>query len=167
MTALESTGSLLSLRNEALQVAITQIGKQENPKGSNWGDDVSVYLKSVGINFPASWCMAFVYWCFEKAAEELGVSNPMVKTGGVLAQYNASKKLYLVKGVPKAGDVFIMDFGHGLGHTGIIEIYDDSMEQMHTIEGNTNNDGSRNGFEVERKIRNVNSSLIKGFLRFT
>ena len=67
------------LRQLAFKSAITQIGKSENPLGSNWGVPVKDYLKSVGIDFPASWCMAFVYWCFEQNANG---KNPLIKTGG-------------------------------------------------------------------------------------
>ena len=49
-----------SLSDKVVKVAITQVGKQEKPLGSNWGIPVQDYLKSVGITHPASWCMAFV-----------------------------------------------------------------------------------------------------------
>lgn len=58
----------MTLQQQALKIAITQLGQHENPLGSNWGKPVQDYLKAVGIGFPASWCMAFVYWCFEQAA---------------------------------------------------------------------------------------------------
>ena len=56
----------------------------------------------------------------------------------------------------------IMDFGGGLGHTGIIEAIIDG--QLHTIEGNTNDTGSREGYEVCRRIRDPKK--IKGYLRY-
>jgi len=37
-----------------IEIAITQIGVEENPRGSNWGKDIKKYLNSVGIDFPAS-----------------------------------------------------------------------------------------------------------------
>jgi len=33
-----------------------------------------------------------------------------------------------------------------------------------TIEGNTNHDGSREGYEVERKIRKLNDPHLLGFI---
>ncbi len=137
-----------------LEIAQSQIGVQEEPKGSNWGKDVKKYLNSVGINFPASWCMAFVYWCFKEAR------IPAIKTGGVLAAWNKGKQ-YRVP-TPQPGDVFIIDYGKGLGHTGIIERIEG--EYLHTIEGNTNDTGSREGYEVCRRIRLKNK--MKGFLRY-
>jgi len=152
----------MSLQQKALEVAITQLGEQEKPLGSNWGVPVQDYLKSVGIGFPASWCMAFLYWCFKKAATDTGVVNPLVKTGGVLAAWNKADKKYRVVGDPQPGDIFIMDFGHGLGHTGIVERVEKDV--VHTIDGNTNDTGSREGIEVCRKIRNRNKMV--GYLRY-
>jgi len=149
------------LSGRALQIAVGQLGQQEKPLGSNWGEPVKAYLKSVGIGFPASWCMAFVYWCFREAAVQLSVPNPLVKTGGVLAAWNKADRKYRVT-VPEVGDIFIMDFGKGLGHTGIVERVDGN--HIHTIEGNSNDTGSREGIEVVRKIRSI--SKIKGFLRY-
>ena len=150
-----------NLTKKALEVAVSQLGQQEKPLGSNWGEPVKSYLKSVGIGFPASWCMAFVYWCFREAAVQLSVPNPLVKTGGVLAAWNKADRKYRVT-VPEAGDIFIMDFGKGLGHTGIVERVDG--EYINTIEGNSNDTGSREGIEVVRKVRSI--SKIKGFLRY-
>lgn len=150
----------MTLPQKALEIAITQIGEEEVPRGSNWGVPVKDYLASVGISFPASWCMAFIYWCFRNASVELNVPNKAVQTGGVLAAWNKGQ-MYAITD-PQAGDVFIMDFGHGLGHTGIIEAIDG--DNLKTIEGNTNDTGSREGYEVCRKIRH--KSKIKGYLRY-
>jgi hypothetical protein len=43
-----------------VDVAKSEVGNLEIPLGSNWGKHVKKYLNSVDINFPASWCMAFV-----------------------------------------------------------------------------------------------------------
>jgi hypothetical protein len=150
----------------AMSMALSEQGTAEVPRGSNWGSpkddsDVDDFLRSVGINFPAAWCAAFVYWCYMKAAEQIKVANPVPKTGGVLAMWNAAKA-QRVTGMPLAGDVFVMDFGGGKGHTGIVVkvvgIY------IETIEGNTNDEGSREGYEVAKRRRLITE--CKGFLRF-
>ena len=142
---------------KALAIAKTQLGQQEKPLGSNWGKPVQDYLKSVGITFPASWCMAFVYWCFNQAVNP----NPLIKTGGVLRAWNEADKKYRATD-PQPGDIFIMDFGKGLGHTGIVEKVDTTF--IYTIEGNSNDSGSREGIEVTRKQRP--RTKIKGYLRY-
>lgn len=151
----------MTLSEKALEVAIGEDGKQEIPKGSNWGEHVQKYLASVGITFPASWCCAFVYWSFEQAAIQMGVKNPLFKTGGVINLYNHSQANR--RSTPMKGDVFIMDHGHGLGHTGMV--IDVQGDYVYTIEGNTNDTGSREGFEVCKKKRIITS--IKSYLRFS
>jgi len=140
----------------ALKIAACQLGVTEKPKGSNKGPEVEIYLKSVGLGGGYSWCMAFVYWCVAQAK----LSNPLKRTGGVLAQWNAKPELR--KTIPEPGDIFIMDFGGGAGHTGFVEkVLSNGVIQ--TIEGNTNADGSREGYAVCRRTRKI--SACKGFLR--
>lgn len=148
------------LSEKAIEIAITQIGVQETPRGSNWGHPVQDYLQRVGIDFPASWCMALVYWSFDEAAKAINTINPMVKTGGVLRAYNEAMSHHVTD--YQRGDIFIMDIGHGLGHTGIILSIENGM--LNTIEGNTNDTGSREGFEVCYKKRDPKK--IKGYLRY-
>ncbi len=149
-----------------LEVAITQIGKEEVPRGSNWGDTVRKYLLSAGISFPAAWCMAFCYWCVNTASQVNEQENPLKRTGGVLAQWRNIDTKYKIKPPYEMiypGDIFIMDFGGGLGHCGFVEKVD--TDGIHTIEGNTNNDGSREGYAVERKIRRQKSFI--GIIRLS
>ena len=145
----------------SLQFAQSQIGVQEVPKNSNAGPAVEKYLKSVGLGKGYAWCMAFVYWSVKSASTQLNVLNPLSKTGGVLDMYNKEKDLRVT--TPQSGDIFIMDFGNGAGHAGIVEkvLLNGKIQ---TIEGNTNDEGSREGYEVCRRTRSL--TIFKGFLRF-
>lgn len=159
-----------ALLEKALEVAISQIGKMESPPGSNWGEPVRTYLNSVGLDSPNAWCMAFVYWCYNKAAEELGRTNPLVKTGGVLKGWNEStgKKILMADAIIKPslvlpGQIFVFSTGGGFGHTGIVENVSGGI--LTTIEGNTNEGGSREGTGVfrrnARKIKDINRGFIE------
>lgn len=148
----------MSLSALALEKAKSQIGVVEIPKGSNKGPEVDQYLKSVGLGPGYMWCMAFVYWCVNEAAKEKGIKNPLYKTGGVSLQYNKSHAR--VSKTPTVGSVLILDYGNGAGHTGLVESIDGFY--VNTIEGNTNNDGSREGYTVCRHRRKISS--IKGFI---
>ena len=155
------------LSERALSIMVGQLGQKENPIGSNWGRPVQNYLSSVGIFFPASWCMALVYWSFNEAAGQLGLENPLMKTGGVLVQWHNRPKNQIVSlnwDLIEPGDIMIMDHGHGLGHTGMVE-KKNIDKTLGTVEGNTNDTGSREGIEVDRKIRHLTAPII-GFLRF-
>lgn len=147
------------LATTTISTAITQLGVKEIPKGSNAGPEVEIYLRSVGLGKGYAWCMAFVFWVVNESAIKTAIKNPLKKTAGVLDQYNS--RPLLAQKVPQAGDVFIMDFGKGTGHTGFVEKVVGT--QVYTIEGNTNADGSREGYAVCRRKREIKT--IKAFLR--
>jgi hypothetical protein len=141
----------------ALLLASTQLNVREKT-GNNDGPDVEKYLASVGLGKGNSWCMAFVFWCVNEASKFYGQPNPLVKTAGVLYQWQNTKALKQSSPVP--GCVFIMDFGKGEGHTGFVESVEG--DTVNTLEGNTNIDGSRNGIGVFRRKRKI--LTIKGFI---
>lgn len=158
----------------ALDIAISQLGVEEKPRGSNWGEEIQKYLASVDVDFPAAWCMAFIYWCVEESGIRIpdgagGLKNPLVKTAGVLRQWNEVGSQFplnihkkMKQSSPEPGDIFIMDHGHGRGHAGFVEsMGPDGM--INTVEGNTNDEGDREGYEVCRRSRSI--SGMKGFIR--
>lgn len=158
-----------NLLTETLKVAITQIGVMEDPPGSNKGPQVNAYLASVGLPPGLFWCAAFVYWCFDKAAVNIGKANPLVKTGHVMTHWNKTtgKKITMNEAVNKPslikpGHIFILNTGGSAGHTGLVEKVEGGI--IHTIEGNSNNSGSRNGigvFRLQRKIAKINRGFIE------
>ena len=159
----------MTLQQKALETAITQIGVVEAPGHTNRGKDVEKYLASVGLGPGLPWCMAFVYWCYNQASIESGVASFLIRTGGVMHQWNEqqpTKKINVSAAIKnpaiiKPGAVFIMDFGKGTGHTGLVEKIVGDL--VHTIEGNTNDEGSREGYEGCRRTRKL--SAIKGFIQ--
>lgn len=153
----------MNLSDSTLQIALSKEGVSEVPKGSNSGPDVNMYLSSVGLGPGYAWCMAFVYWCVNQAAKELDLTNPLQKTAGVMLQWSTTtcRKLSNYDSGVKPGDIFIMEFGHGTGHTGIVEKISNGL--VHTIEGNSNEDGSREGYEVCRHSRPIGH--FKGFIQ--
>lgn len=165
------------LLTRVLAVASTQVGQMEDPLGSNRGPQVDKYVRSVGLN-PAgrfAWCVTFLYFCFEQAAQELGVRNPMVKTAGVLDHWNkasrhgaqrvTSTRAVNNPGLVKPGYIFVMDLGGGFGHTGIVERVIGG--KLVTIEGNTNDIGSRNGVGVFRRDKRKIVNINKGFIDYS
>lgn len=154
------------LTDKALNIAKTQIGVSEVPKGSNQGPEVNEYLASVGLKGKFAWCQSFVYWCFKQASKELQLANPIPKTAGVLMHWNNTTGKKVV--VPQVGDLFVLDFGKGLGHIGFVTKVDLANKTFETIEGNSNDEGSREGYEVAHRIgklsRKINS--VRGFIRY-
>lgn len=173
-TVTEAAGPLLA---EALKVAVSQIGVMEQPPGSNRGPEVDRYLRTAGLDptqdsFP--WCAAFVFWCFSEAAKTLGRQNPVMRTAGVLDHWDragaasveriTAAKAHMHEALVQPGHIFIIDTGEpgGGGHTGLIEHV--VAGKLVTIEGNTNDGGTREGIGVfrrrGRRIRDVNVGFI-------
>jgi hypothetical protein len=175
----EVTTAPTPLLVETLKVAAGEIGVMESPLGSNRGPKVDEYLRCVGLD-PASghysWCAAFVYWCFDQAAASLRVpvANPVIPTAGVLDHWNRAG----TQGIPRIssadcadqpslvqpGMIFILSTGGGNGHTGLVEAVRGFY--LTTIEGNSNNDGSREGVGVFRQTKRKISDISRGFIAY-
>ncbi|MCI0338016.1 MAG: peptidoglycan-binding protein [Acidobacteria bacterium] len=163
----------------AIEFAITQIGIRENPLGSNRGREVDQYLRAVGLNPVGNsfaWCVAFTHFCYLKAAELLQRDNPHIKTAGVLDHWNKAGRKPGVLRITKAeaiadldlvrpGSLFIIDLGEGLGHSGMV--IETTNGRLVTIEGNTNDNGSRNGIGVFRRDARKINQINKGFIDYS
>jgi Putative peptidoglycan binding domain/CHAP domain len=161
------------LLNSTLSVAISQNGVRETPGTPNRGPQVDQYVSSVGLN-PAggySWCQAFVYWCFDRAAARLDLPNPCIKTAGVLEHWARSPVANRIAALAAAdnpalvrpGAVFIIDHGSGKGHAGLVTRV--VSGEIDTIEGNTNEAGARDGDGVYEKTRPI-VSINVGFIDY-
>lgn len=146
-------------------------GVREVPKDSNRGTEVDEYLRRAGKRPGLAWCCAFVYWCFDEAAVAAGRDNPMFRTAGCLdhwanapsagAQRIVKAKATADPSLVQPGMIFIMDFGGGAGHTGLVEEVAGGF--ITTIEGNTDASKTREGggvYRLQRKILEVNKGFI-------
>lgn len=145
-----------------LDFAQKEVGVKEQPIGSNWGPDVQKYLYSVDLTSSNPWCMAFIYWTVQQYCNQYGYINPLFKTGHVKTEWYKCKSLWVKKGEEvKAGDIFIIINRDGTGHCGfVVKVVGDTL---YTIEGNTNKDGSRNGYMVCERQRSKKS--VTGYIR--
>jgi len=158
------------MRELALQFAISQIGQQEQPIGSNSGPMVDEYLKCAGLNPGYAWCQSFVLWCYWKAAQQLAGANPVVHTAGVLDCWNRTAVQFKITQAEALkhpelilpGYQFCLKEGKASGHTGLVERVDGNV--IHTIEGNSNTNGSREGYEVVRHQRLISEADLLGFI---
>lgn len=141
---------LQRLANQVVKDAIANIGVEEKPIGSNWGRWIKKYLNSVDINYPAPWCAAFVYYRISTAANKLKITTKFIKTGYVHSIYLWAKKKKYLLDKPIAGCIFLQ-WNEGLNryaHTGIVKDVNYTKNSFTTIEGNSNSDGSREGYCV-------------------
>jgi hypothetical protein len=152
---------MTEFEQEFINQAGGQIGQQESADHKNNGPAVKMYLASVGLPEGYAWCQAFVYWCAQKAADKLGIKNPLLQTGGCEVEFNSSRGTKISSPIP--GCQFFLQEGGGGWHTGIVTgVFPGGV--LHTIEGNTNGDGSREGYMVMRKTRNA--AQMVGFKKY-
>lgn len=153
---LETEKSQVSL---FIKTAKSQIGVEENPKGSNRGEMVDAYNLTCGKEFlGAPWCSSFTRWCFYQIGKKdvPGAYSPSwYKKDRVIEANNV-----------QPGDQALIYF-NSLGRfahtiTCITEVsrVGGHVREITTIEGNSNLKGSREGFAVVSRIRPVDSVTV-------
>ncbi|QRE73641.1 glycoside hydrolase domain-containing protein [Methylobacterium aquaticum] len=166
-----------SARDLVVQIAASQVGVREEPRYSNRGPQVDEYIRAAGLNPRAdsyAWCICFIQWVFKEAArtDASGLST-LPRTAGVHALWklrtNGATNVVAARqaepALIKPGMVFLFDTGGGKGHGGIVESV--AGDRLVTIEGNTNNGGSRDGYGVfRRKTRLVKMPRLLGYIDF-
>ena len=128
----------------------SQIGVRELTN-HNDGKSVEMYLRYCGLLKGEPWCASFVCWSLGQNE----VKNP--RDGFCPALFTASNTIYK-RGrknneIPLQSDVFGLYFPERgrIAHVGFIETW--GAKTVTTVEGNTNEAGSRDGDGVYRKIR--------------
>lgn len=124
-------------------------GVREEPRGSNRGPWVDRFLRRAQ-SFPGQpWCAAFVYDCVKDAGGNPRVAYP----ASVSSWADYAKRAGRLRDEPLRGRLFYILNPNGSGHMGFVcRVKGDSVE---TIEGNTNDFGAREGFEVARRERKI------------
>lgn len=144
--------------NALLEIAAGEIGVQEDPHGSNRGPRVDEYQQATNTQLGSPWCGCFAAWCHLKA----GIAMPKVWLLPAAKNWFTPDRIVSAKEA-RPGDVFGIRSGKRIAHVGIVESISGGV--VTTIEGNTNDEGSREGYEVCRRRRTVTS--IAAFARWT
>lgn len=153
---------MATLTEAALAIAVSYIGVKET--GHNSGPEVDRFLASVGLDPGFAWCASFVFFCFREAAQQLGLVNPVPRTGGVLKMGRMTEPICRATN-PAPGYVYILDHGGGVGHAGIIETTNDDGT-VTEVSGNTNEAGSREGNAVAQHTGTAPEAIHGGTLLY-
>jgi|GEM_PF-340543 len=155
-----------AIRRRVKAIYDSQLGVRE-ATGRNDGPQVEAYLRYTGLGKGHAWCAAFVCWVYGQAE----VDNP--KTAWAASLFPHDKLVWprakvLATGNPpvvgqapqlitKTTCVFGLYFPSlkRIGHCGFIDEWGD--KEVITVEGNTNDNGSREGDGVYRKRRPIKS----------
>lgn len=138
---------------QAVAVTYTaQIGVMET--GTNDGPEIREYLKTTNVSFSAPWCAAFVSYCYTVN----GVDNP--RSAWSPSYFLTSKLINLKITQPLRADVFGVWYNNlgRIAHIGFIDQWPRQGDYFISVEGNTNNNGSREGNGVYKKRRSKRSA---------
>lgn len=140
--------SILSAREIAADIVTDNL--RETPRGSNRGPLIDQMLKSAGVGVGNPWCAAFVSWCFLQATGEKPPFNS--------ASSQAIMRWFKKQGRFSTDPQDLLEWKGALfgwtnrdrihGHIGLIRARftaEGRVVAIGTLEGNTNDGGSRNG----------------------
>lgn len=121
--------------------------------GQNRGPWVRLYMKgNEGAQW--AWCAGFACFCLQQACRTLGQDLPIAASFSCDALANSAKAKGRFVGREQAGPgsfFLVRSTPADWTHVGIVSRKEEQV--FRTIEGNTNDDGSREGFEVCARTR--------------
>ncbi len=144
-----------------LRKALSAVGDQEYPKGSNGGPEVDVYTG--GLHEP--WCAHFVSWAIREGTGEARAFPPL-RTGRSalkIREWARAHGAWIPEGPkaePRPGDVFVIlrpgsrGVDVGRGHVGLV--FAAGAETIRSVEGNVDD-----GVGVRERAR----STMTGYAR--
>jgi hypothetical protein len=167
-----SAGDLLA------RIAESQIGAAETPHGSNRGEalkkffEADDYQPSPDEGYP--WCASFVSWCVQEMVRQLAARKPSVLFPSTFhiprlcrafafQAWGAANncRIFGPSKERTRGDIVIFNSSH----VGIVTRASDlpMVSGFESVEGNTNTDGGREGYEVARRLRRL--AVVQCFVR--
>lgn len=140
-------------------IAARDLGLSESPRGSNKGAQIQKFFDADDLDekngYP--WCAAAVSFWVQTYFKENGITfakAPKLASVYLFSEWADKQGLVVRKGNPKPDDIVIFTFSH----IGVVESV--SAGGFTSIEGNTNDDGSREGYEVARRDRKLSDAKL-------
>jgi hypothetical protein len=142
---------------KVLAEAKSHLGFKEGRSGGHWNND-NPFAKVMGWANFQSWCASFVCACFKVVGLLDLIYTPSAGVDQLAAGF---KKAGRWSEYPAEGAIAFYGKPSDLNHTGLVRNYDDTYE--YAYEGNTNDDGGREGSSVLLQKRKRTSSNIVGY----
>lgn len=161
---------VIEVANETLRNGLAEV-----PKGSNDGHELRAFLGGTAFSPGEYWCLYFAIACVHKAFERAGVHLDKywigkVRHGGcdLLAQQARAMKPCEIGPNFSTGAIYLLwkddpskPGGKDFYHAGIAtHLGTDGSGEFTGIEGNTNLDGSRNGYGVFQHTRHLRNAMF-------
>lgn len=158
------------------EVALQYLGETEKPKNSGFNDATfEAKMVSVGFRKGHAWCSYFAELVFKEAFPERFAEFTERFSGSTVMTFNNFKDAgYLIGAVPQVNTLVIWRSYKGgkaqdTGHAGIVASVINTWE-FESVEGNTSDEKSREGYIVARHKRKVlkdvqNGLKVLGFIQ--
>lgn len=165
-------------RHTAVARAISFLGQHEDPAHTNHGQWVTDTLADANCEPGEPWCEATNIRVFKETRQNMGLADSflgnLIITAGVQDQVNHARAVGALVPASEilAGRMAVLPGDHMVqwhpelrryAHTGTLETAPTKASPLFTaIEGNSNTDGSREGYEVVRQHRDLRSMRPDG-----
>jgi hypothetical protein len=142
-----------------IEVAKAEAGYHEGRSNGHWNNHQRYSPAVPGLEWSQgqAWCATFVSWVAMKA----GDADLFPRTASCDVAGEWFKKKGRWSEYPAIGAQVFFGSSSDLNHTGIVYKYDDDF--IYTVEGNTNDSGSREGDGVYLKKRPRRASNVVGY----
>ena len=126
------------------------VGIEERPRGSNAGTALEGMLRNTNFKPGDPWCMFFCEAAIKQAFHpDLPMPPWIVHTGSCADQYRQASMTGKTTFWPATGCIVLFRGGpRGFHHAGIVQEVLENGASFRTVEGNTNADGSVEGYAV-------------------
>jgi len=150
-------------KSELIQIVVAkakdELGVKET--NDNSGTRVKQYQAATtlgGSHWP--WCAALVSWCIKEAEKKTGLDIPWSFSASCDVLWADGRSRAIIRSSPQVGDVFLVKAKKGNGYSTADAIHTGFVVGVHgpkftTVEGNTNDDGGREGVAVLGHTRDV------------
>jgi len=158
------------------QVASKYIGQTEIPGNLGFNDAVfGAKMIEVGFEKSHAWCCYFTELVFKEAFPEKAADLDKLFSASTIQTFsNFKKAFYPIQYLPKLNTLVIWQrmrngVAQSTGHAGVVTEVKNTWE-FKSIEGNSNSEGGREGFEVAEnpnrrvKIDVTNGLKVLGFI---
>lgn len=170
---------MINPASKLADVAESQTGASEDPIGSNRGVALVKYFAADNYR-PAKdegypWCAAFVSWCVQEFLRTAGdpfsrIIPPREAAAFAFRDWGKTQGAFIFTPAqcapslswPQRGDIVVFKFSH----IGIVAAsHQGGGRNFTSVEGNSNNNGSREGYAVVKHPRTF--SEVREFIRLT
>ncbi len=154
---------MTALVDEVRRIARAEIGTREGRSGGHWDNDQKYSDEVPGLAWSDGqpWCQTFVTWVAMRAGAQAlyhPVASPTASCDAAGAWFRTVGRW---SEYPAIGAQIFFGSSRDLDHTGIVVDYDDDL--VHTVEGNTNDTGSREGNGVYAKTHRRRDPRVVGY----